>query len=165
MHVSSISQNLRSGRWSTSALRQTWSQTASLQQLQQSRGQLWERCFDIVNISNPPRRLRKLSLHQFSIFPSAGGVGGNQPSQYRLTIYRYAIIVSFSKCRSNIDIAENFESTYHTILEKGYALWNSHFRSTLKAIQSVSCLQCGSKIKITWLFTFVKTYMQHELAY
>ena len=81
--ISSISQNLRSGRWSTttSALRQTWSQTASLQQLQQSRGQLWERCFDIVNITNPPRRLRKLSLHQFSIFPSAGGVGGNPCQQ------------------------------------------------------------------------------------
>ena len=81
MHVSSISQNLRSGRWSTSALRQTWSQTASLQQLHQSRGQLWERCFDIVNITNPPRRLRKLSLHQLSIFPSAGGVGGNPCQQ------------------------------------------------------------------------------------
>ena len=81
MHVSSISQNLRSGRWSTSALRQTWSQTASLQQLQQSRGQLWERCFDIVNITKPPKRLRKLSLHQFSIFPSAGGVGGNPCQQ------------------------------------------------------------------------------------
>ena len=81
MHVSSISQNLRSGRWSTSALRQTWSQTASLQQLQQNRGQLWERCFDIVNITNPPRRLWKLSLHQFSIFPSAGGVGGNPREQ------------------------------------------------------------------------------------
>ena len=54
---------------------------------------------------------------------------------------------------------------YHTILEKGYALWNSHFRSTLKAIHSVSCLQCASKIKITWLFAFVKTYLQHELAY
>ena len=53
MHVSSISQNLRSGRWSTSALRQTWSQTASLQQLQQNRGQLWERCFVIVNTTNP----------------------------------------------------------------------------------------------------------------
>ena len=54
---------------------------------------------------------------------------------------------------------------YHTILVKGYALWNSHFRSTLKAIHSGSCLQCASKIKITWLFAFVKTYLQHELAY
>ena len=81
MHVSSISQNLSSGRWSTSALRQTWSQTASRQQLRQSRGQLWERCFDIVNITNLPRRLWKLSLHQFSLFPSAGGVGGNPREQ------------------------------------------------------------------------------------
>ena len=81
MHVSSISQNLSSGRWSTSALRQIWSQTASRQQLRQSRGQLWERCFDIVNITNLPRRLWKLSLHQFSLFSSAGGVGGNPREQ------------------------------------------------------------------------------------
>ena len=31
--------------------------------------------------------------------------GQVQPSEYRLTIYRYAIIVSFSKYRKNIDIA------------------------------------------------------------
>ena len=67
MHVSSISQNLRSGRWSTSALRQTWSQTASLQQLQQNRGQLWERCFVIVNITNPP--LEDYGSYHFTNFP------------------------------------------------------------------------------------------------
>ena len=69
--------DLGDGQPRQTKLRQTWSQTASRQQLQQSRGQLSERCFDIVNITNLPRRLWKLSLHQFSLFPSAGGVGGN----------------------------------------------------------------------------------------
>ena len=43
-----------------------------------------------------------------------GRVG--QPSEYRLTIYLYAIIVSFSKYRKNIDIAfffENITRYYH----------------------------------------------------
>ena len=81
-------------------------------------------------------------------------------------VWRYIVMQLSYHFQNIVEISISLKFwKYHTILVKGYALWNSHFRSTLKAIHSVSCLQCASKIKITWLFAFVKTYLQHELAY
>ena len=99
----------------------------------------------------------------FLLDPGVQGVRSISPHNI---VWRYIVMQLSYHFQNIVKISISLKFwKYHTILEKGYALWNSHFRSTLKAIHSGSCLQCASKIKITWLFAFVKTYLQHELAY
>ena len=70
---------------------------------------------------------------QLKLWRNFASVAHDQPSEYRLTIYRCAIIVSFSKYRQNIDIAF-FLKISHDINNE---------------VCTVNCLQFASKIKIT----------------